>query len=100
MQKKALSLSFLVLSQHEQFYPEGLPVFAPFRHLRMVRANPGNSQNNSLNLVCPRFKSETEGGRTFSVWAAALLKTIPISLKKIECVHSFKEALIDFYAPS
>ena len=62
MLKRALSLSFLVLSQHEQFYPEGLPVFAPFRHLRMVRANLGNSQNNSLNLVCPRFKRETEGG--------------------------------------
>ena len=44
------------------FYPEGLPVFAPFRHLRMVCANPGNSQNNSLNLVYPRFKRETEGG--------------------------------------
>ena len=67
MQKRALSLSFLVLSQHEQFYPEGLPVFAPFRHLRMVRANPGNSQNSALNLVCPGFKRETEGGHTFSV---------------------------------
>ena len=35
VQKRALSLSFLVLSQHEQIYPEGLPVFAPFRHLRI-----------------------------------------------------------------
>ena len=74
VQKRALSLSFLVVSKHEQFYPEGLPVFAPFRHLRMVRANPGNSQNSSLNLVCPRFKRETEGARTFSVWAAGLWK--------------------------
>ena len=33
--KKSLeSMSFLVLSQHEQFYPEGLSMFAPFRHLR------------------------------------------------------------------
>ena len=98
--KKSLSLSFLVLSRHEQFYPEGFPVFAPFKHLRRVCANPGNSQNSSLNLVCPRFKRETEGGRTFSVWAAALWKTIPISLKKIEYVHSFKKALSDFYASS
>ena len=98
--KKSLSPSFLVLSQHEQIYPEGLPVFAPFRHMRMVRANPGNSQNSSLNLVCPRFKRETEGARTFSVWAAGLWKKIPISFKKIECVHSFKKPLIDFYASS
>ena len=65
-----------------------------------MRANPGNSQNSSLNLVCTRFKRETEGGRTFSVWAAGLWKTIPFSFKKIECVHSFKTALIDFYASS
>ena len=74
------------------FYPEGLPVLAPFRHLRMVHGNPGNSQNSSWNLVCTCFKHETEGGRTFSVWAAGLWKTIPISLKKNECVHSFKKA--------
>ena len=98
--KKSPSLSFLVLSRHEQFYLEGLPVFAPFRHLRMVRANPGNSQNSFLNLVCPRFKRETKAGRTFSVRAAGLWKTIPISFKMIECVHSFKKALIDFYASS
>ena len=35
VQKRALSLSFFILSQHEQFYPEGHPVFAPFRHLRI-----------------------------------------------------------------
>ena len=64
------------------------------------RGCPGNSQNNSLNLVCPHFKRETEGGRTFSVWAAGLWKTIPISFKRIECVHSFKKTLIDFYASS
>ena len=36
VQKRALSLClFLVLPQHEQFYPEGLSLFAPFRHLRI-----------------------------------------------------------------
>ena len=31
MQKRALSLHpFLALPKHEQFYPEGLSVFAPF----------------------------------------------------------------------
>ena len=33
--KNLESMSFLVLSQHEQFYPEGLSVFAPFMHLRI-----------------------------------------------------------------
>ena len=27
--------------------------------------NDRNSRNSSLNLVCPRFKRETEGGRTY-----------------------------------
>ena len=35
VQKRALSLSFLVLPQHEQFYPDRFSVFAPFRHLRI-----------------------------------------------------------------
>ena len=35
VKKRALSLSFLVLPQHEQFHPEGLSVFAAFRHLRI-----------------------------------------------------------------
>ena len=54
--------------------------------------NDRNSRNGSLNFVCPRFKRESKGGRTFSVRAARLWKTIPDSLKKIECVHSFKKA--------
>ena len=36
MQKKTLgSMSFLVLSQHKQFYLEDLSVLTPFRHLRI-----------------------------------------------------------------
>ena len=31
--KNLESMSFLVLSQHEQFYPEGLSVFVPFKHV-------------------------------------------------------------------
>ena len=34
MPKKSLeSMSFLVLPQHKQLYPEDLSVFAPFRYL-------------------------------------------------------------------
>ena len=36
MLKKALSMGlFLVLPQHEPFYPEGLSVLAPCRYLRI-----------------------------------------------------------------
>ena len=51
------------------------------------------SRNGSLNLVFPRFKQESEGGRTFALRAARLWNTIPNFLKKIECVHRFNKAL-------
>ena len=35
VQKRALSLSFLVPPQNEQFHPEGFSVFAPFMQLRI-----------------------------------------------------------------
>ena len=57
-----------------------------------------NSDTNDRNLACPRFKRETEGDvRTFSGRSARLWNTIQNSLKKIECVLSFKKALIDFF---
>ena len=65
--------------------------------------NERNNRNDSLNLVCPRFKRETVGrgeGHTAGVRATRLWNAVPNSLKKIECVHSFKKALIDFYASS
>ena len=37
---------------------------------------------NILNLACPRFNRETEGGRSFSVFATRLRNQLPIDLKK------------------
>ena len=37
---------------------------------------------NKLNLACPRFNRETEGGRSFSVFATRLWNQLPINLKK------------------
>ena len=39
-----------------------------------------NSQNSSLNLVCPGFKGETKVGHTSSVRAARLWNAVPNSL--------------------
>ena len=65
--------------------------------------NERNYRNNSLNLVCPRFKREIEAGADVHlVWGQqdCGMHAVPNSLKKIECVRSFKKALIDFYASS
>ena len=36
----------------------------------------------ALNLVCPRYNRESEGGRTFSVSATRLWNFLPINLEK------------------
>ena len=58
--------------------------------------NDRNNRNNSLNLVCPRFKRETVGGGGGRegediqlVLGQQDCGILPNSLKKIECVHSF-----------
>ena len=47
----------------------------------------------ALNLVCPRYNHESEGGRTFSVSATRLWNSLPIDLKKGTCVTSFRKAI-------
>ena len=46
-----------------------------------------------LNLACPHFNCETEGGRTYSVSATRLWKPLPTNLKKeATTVASFRKA--------
>ena len=45
----------------------------------------------ALNLVCPRYNRESEGGRTFSVSATRLWNSLPINLKIGTCVTSFRK---------
>ena len=39
-------------------------------------------RNASINLVCPKFKREAEGGRTFEVTNARLWNSIPVDIRK------------------
>ena len=51
----------------------------------------------ALNLVCPRYNRESEGGRTFSVSATRLWNSLPINLKKGTCVTSFRKAIYSHF---
>ena len=46
-------MSFLVLPQHEQFYPEGLSVFAPCKYLRI---QVGQSQHQNSRIFQHRLQ--------------------------------------------
>ena len=51
----------------------------------------------ALNLVCPRYNRESEGGRTFSVSATRLWNSLPINLKKGTRVTSFRKAIYSHF---
>ena len=44
----------------------------------------------SLNLMCPQYKRETEGGRTFAARTIKKWNAIDTSIKALESVNSFK----------
>ena len=44
----------------------------------------------SLNLMCPQYKRETEGGRTFAARTIKKWNTIDTSIRALESVNSFK----------
>ena len=44
------------------------------------------SRYGSINIVCPLFNRETEGGRTFSVRMSRLWNSLPNELKSINSI--------------
>ena len=47
----------------------------------------------NFNLVCPRYKRKSEGGRSFSVSACQLWNSLPLDLRQIESFPVFKHFL-------
>ena len=41
-----------------------------------------NTRYADINIVCPKYRRETEGGRTFSVSAAKLWNSVPFDIRK------------------
>ena len=57
------------------------------RHARKTRyAN--------INIVCPKYRRETEGGRTFSVYAEKLWNSVPLDIRKVDSLPCFKNNMI------
>jgi len=47
----------------------------------------------SVILSCPKYKKETEGGRTFTVRSIKEWNTLPIDIKQSETTKTFKKKL-------
>ena len=56
MQKRAFSLSFFSFP-HEQFYPEGLSIFAPFRQLKIWVAYTYSTEIQRLSSTSLNFQA-------------------------------------------
>ena len=55
--------------------------------------NSRNTRYANFNAICPRYKRETEGGRTFLVTATRQWNNIPLNLRKVNSLNCFKNIL-------
>ena len=49
-----------------------------------------NTRYANINIVCPKYRRETEGGRTFLVSAAQLWNSVPLDIRKEDSLPYFK----------
>ena len=50
-----------------------------------------NTRYSSINAVCPKYRSESEGGHSFAVSATRLWNSTPIEIRKLDSVACFKK---------
>ena len=62
-------------------------------HIRNVDQHNRSNRYSKLNLVCPRYKRETEKRRTFKVTGSKLWNSFPVEVRNKDSLHSFKYAL-------
>ena len=55
------------------------------------------NRHSHINLVCPKYQRESEGGRTFMVTGTRLSNSIPVEVKKKNSLGSFKYALRKYF---
>ena len=53
-----------------------------------------NTRYANINIVCPKYCRETEGGQTFSVSAAKLWNSVPLDIGKADSLPCFKSKMI------
>ena len=66
--------------------------------IRNADINERSSRHGLFNLVCPRFKRESErGGRSFTVSTTRLWNMIPSNIRNKPSLVSFKKAMFDYF---
>ena len=57
--------------------------------------NCRNTRYAEVNLICPKYKRETDGGRTFSVTTSKLWNSLPLNLRRNLNARIFKNRYIE-----
>ena len=68
--------------------------------MRNADINERPSRHGLLNLVCPRFKRESEGGRSFTMSTICLWNMIPSNIRSKPSLASFKKTIFDHFKGS
>ncbi len=71
---------------------------APYLHKSLTLNREQHRRNTryaEVNFVCPKYKRETEGGKTFSVTTSKLWNSLPLNLRRQPNVRLFKNKYID-----
>jgi len=76
------------------------PSYLTHMLVRNTDVNRRTSRHGQLNLICPQFKWETEGGRSFSVSTSHLWNMISAHLKNQPNLTSFKKSIFKHFMDS
>ena len=65
-----------------------------------IRSTERQSRYGSLNLICPKYKRESEGARTFQVSATRFWNTLPNEIKSSSSLKILKKSVKKYFLES
>ena len=71
-----------------------LPIHLNDRIIINNNRHARNTRYANTNIVCPKYRRETEGRQTFSVYAAKLWNSVPLDIRKADLLPCFKNNMI------
>ena len=58
-----------------------------------------HSRYGNINLICPKYKRELDGGRSFTISAIRLWNSLPKAIREVKTESLFKKSLLCFLNP-
>ena len=78
----------------------GCPPYLTQTLVRNVGVNGRSSRHGHLNVICARFKRETEGRRSFSALTSRPWNMLPAHIKNQSTLTSFKKSIFKHFMDS